>query len=69
MAFSPTNRVAVTDQTSGYRNQFGTVMTVDNVNHFNNVRLDGMAADQTTPLRDDQLKSTTKVCPIDYDGG
>jgi len=64
MAFSPDDRVKVTDQSSAYRAKLGTVETVDA--DGNHVRIDGYPVGKTVLLKDDELTTTSFVSPVTY---
>jgi hypothetical protein len=65
MAFSATNRVRFTDQSSQWRGKSGTVMVVDN--DGNHIRLDGAAANGPTVLaKDDEIQLTSFESPVTY---
>lgn len=64
MAFSASARVKVTDQSSDYRGQLGTVISVDDDNH--QVRMDGLGVGRTILLTTSQLSTTTIASPITY---
>ena len=69
MAFNANDRVIVTNQTSPYRNQLGTVITkaADSADGFNRVRIDGFPEDgHTVPLADGDLAKSDQPSPISY---
>lgn len=67
MAFSPSNRVRVTDQSSQYRNHLGTVtrvvdLAIDDVY----VRIDGHEAAGEVYFKETSLGTSTLPSPISY---
>lgn len=68
MAFSANARVSVTDQSSVYRNQSGTVevAAADADNGFNHVRIDGHPVGKTYNFSDAQLRTTNFDSPVEY---
>lgn len=64
MAFAVDDRVRCIDQSSHYREKYGTVISVDGDDH--QVRPDGFPVDQTVLLRTEQLSGTSLASPIDY---
>lgn len=69
MAFSPSNRVLVSNQQSQYRNHLGTVTVVGAGSGFNQqvlVRIDGHEAAGEILFTDGDLRPSTLPCPIQY---
>lgn len=64
MSFSADARVQVSDQSSQYRNAYGTVKSA--ADGVNQVRLDGYADTRTVAFNDNQLRTSTQPCPIEY---
>ena len=67
MAFSVSDRVRVTDQSSQFRNHLGTVvkvtdLAVDDVQ----VRIDGHEAAGSVLFKEDELGTSTLSSPITY---
>ena len=69
MAFSADARVTCMDQSSDFRDQFGTVKTVGSGSDAGSyqIRFDGMGENQTQRMLEEQLKTTTLASPITYD--
>lgn len=63
--FNATTRVQVSDQSSQYRNHYGTVESRDGANH--QVRIDGHPIGKTQLFLGKQLRSTTQLSPVTYD--
>lgn len=69
MAFSPSNRVLVSNQHSQFRNHLGTVTAVGAGSGYDQqvlVRIDGHEAAGEILFKDGDLRSSTLPCPITY---
>lgn len=64
MAYAVDARVRVIDESSNYRGNSGTVISVDGSVH--QVRLDGHGCQQTVPLLTAQLATEARASYVDY---